>query len=164
MVAPPRFATHRPRTWAQAPGSTGDRHAGADQTPAATPHASGPDAPAPARRPAYRHHFGPEPHQSGWPNDGPEPSRDAPRGAGEGSAEPGRPRGGGPVARRRRWVGGWAARRPAQTSLPAGAPPSPGPNLREAPGLGFVFALATARLPSPPPKPTNPGARAPRSP
>lgn len=122
--------------------------------------------PQPARPPAYRHHFGSEPHRSGWPNSGPEPSGGAQGGAGDGGGEL-RVR---PPQRRRTCceaaaVGGGAARLSAQPSPRAGAPRSTGPDPRRAPSFGFCLLGARhGRTPSSAPKPTDPRARPPARP
>lgn len=134
----------------RAPGSFPDAPEGADQPPARDlAHFR---ARRPGRSPPYRHHLGPEPHGSWWPDCGPGRA-EAPRGvadAGEGSGERGRPdllRGGGGGARVRRALrAGWG------TTEPRADPPRPDPL------TCFVsLTLATVRAASSAPKPTNPG-------
>ena len=160
----PRFATQRPpATRTQAPGLLSGPARRRAPDPRPRPRTL--PAPAPTRQPAYRHHFGPEPHRSGWPDRGSEPSGGAPGVARCGGGE----RRGRPPGRRRTCckatAGGGAACGSAEFSPRSGAPPSPGPTSDRAPGRGFVSsALATARTPLFAPKPTNPGACPPPSP
>lgn len=85
------------------------------------------------------------------------------RGAGEGSAEGGRPGGGGPVARRRRVAGRRAGLLSSLRGLESHRAPGPPP--AGPPRRGFVSsALAKAGAPSSAPKPTNPRAWPPPSP
>lgn len=150
-AALPRFATQRPpATRTQAPGllSGPARRRAPDPRPRPRTLPTPAPAPAPTPQPAYRHHFGPEPHRSGWPDRGSEPSGGAQGVARCGGGE----RRGRPPGRRRTCckatAGGGAACGSAEFSPRSGAPPSPGPTSDRAPGRGFVYsALATARTP-----------------
>lgn len=104
---------------------------------------------APARPPAYRHHFGPEPHGSGglaaaWP------SRSDPRVAGPG--KPSENEAARPAADLLRGSGAGVP------SADRDATESGAQSPRPSPGRGFVSALAAPTSSSSfSPKPTNPG-------
>lgn len=134
----------------RAPGSFPDAPEGADQPPARDlAHFR---ARRPGRSPPYRHHLGPEPHGSWWPDCGPGRA-EAPRGGRRCGGGERRARPPGPVARRRRRrEGAQGPTRGLGHHRAPGRPPQPDPL------TCFVsLTLATVRAASCAPKPTNPG-------